>query len=178
MVRRAALEPLPIFQAFRRALRPTRRIDAAGRQDGYVLLEIVCVLAIIGLLAAIILPAIPRATSRARLEGYAVGIAAMLKADRVAALNRRARVETVINAPARIIRSGSDGRIIQLPGDVRVDALLATRCYDRPAGLTIDFFPSGMSCGGVVALTRGGAGYEVRVNWLTGGVDVVPHRPL
>jgi general secretion pathway protein H len=31
-----------------------------------------------------------------------------------------------------------------------------------------------MSCGGVVRLTRLGAGYEVRVNWLTGGVDVVP----
>jgi general secretion pathway protein H len=30
-----------------------------------------------------------------------------------------------------------------------------------------------MSCGGVVKLTRLGAGYEVRVNWLTGGVEVV-----
>jgi general secretion pathway protein H len=35
-----------------------------------------------------------------------------------------------------------------------------------------------MSCGGVIALTHLGVGYEVRVNWLTGGVDVVPHRPL
>jgi general secretion pathway protein H len=176
MVRRAALEPLPTFQAIRRVRRPTRCIEAASRQDGYILLEIVCVLAIIGLLAAIILPAIPRATSRARLEGYAVATAALLKADRVAALRQRVRVETLIDAQARTIRSGADGRIVQVPGDVRLDALLASRCYDRPAGLTIDFFPSGMSCGGVVALTRDGAGYEVRVNWLTGGVDVVPRH--
>jgi general secretion pathway protein H len=148
------------------------------RQDGYVLLEIVCVLAIIGLLAAIILPAIPRATSRARLQSYAVAAATMLKADRVAALRQRARVETLVDAQSRTIRSGADGHVLQLPADVRIDALLASRCYDRPAGMTIDFFPSGMSCGGVIAMTRLGFGYEVRVNWLTGGVDVVPHRPL
>ena len=178
MVRRAALEPLPIFRAFRRATRPAYCIDVACRQDGYILLEIVCVLAIIGLLAAIILPAIPRATSRARLEGYAVATAALLKADRSAALRQRVRVDTIIDAQARIIRSGADGRIVQLPGDVRLDAMLASRCYDRPAGVTIDFFPSGLSCGGVLALTRGGIGYEVRVNWLTGGVDVLPRQPL
>src|SRR6202035_3071173 len=178
MVRRAALEPLPIFQALRRIRRPTRCIEAASRQDGYILLEIVCVLAIIGLLAAIILPAIPRETSRARLEGYAVATAAVLKADRVAALRQRVRIETMINAEARTVRSGAGGRIVQLPADVQLDAMLATRCYDRPAGTAIDFFPSGMSCGGVIALTHLGVGYEVRVNWLTGGVDVVPHRPL
>ena len=178
MVRRAALEPLPIFQALRRIRRPTLCIDESSRQDGYILLEIVCVLAIIGLLAAIILPAIPRATSRARLEGYAVATAAVLKADRVAALRQRVRIETMINAEARTIRSGAGGRMVQLPADVQLDAMLATRCYDRPAGTAIDFFPSGMSCGGVIALTHFGVGYEVRVNWLTGGVDVVPHRPL
>src|SRR6202051_4688868 len=119
MVRRVALEPLPIFQAIRPVRRPTRCIDESSLQDGYVLLEIVCVLAIIGLLAAIILPAIPRATSRARLEGYAVAAAALLKADRVAALRQRVRVETIVNAQARTIRSGVDGRVVQLPADVQ-----------------------------------------------------------
>src|SRR5271156_6262753 len=119
MVRRAALEPLPTFQAIRPVRRPTHCTDESSRQDGYILLEIVCVLAIIGLLAAIILPAIPRATSRARLEGYAVATAAVLKADRVAALRQRVRVETIINAEARTIRSGSGGRIVQLPAPER-----------------------------------------------------------
>ena len=155
-----------------------RCTNVVRRQDGYVLLEIVCVLAIVGLLAAVILPAIPRATSRAGLEGYAVAVATLLKADRVAALRRRVRVETLIDAQARTIRSGGDGRIVRVPADVRLDAMLATRCYDRTTGMTVDFFPSGMSCGGVIALTRSGFGYEVRVNWLTGGVDVIPHQPM
>src|ERR1700689_1068609 len=108
-VRRAALEPVPKFQALREARKPTRCIDESSRQDGYILLEIVCVLAIIGLLAAIILPAIPRATSRARLEGYAVATAAVLKADRVAALRQRQLVETVIARQLPLLCPGING---------------------------------------------------------------------
>jgi len=33
--------------------------------------------------------------------------------------------------------------------------------------------PSGMSCGGVITLSRLGMIYQIRVNWLTGGVDIV-----
>ena len=62
--------------------------------------------------------------------------------------------------------------------DVRLDAMLAARYYGRLTGMTIEFFPSGMSRGGVIALAHLGVGYEVCVNWLTGGVDVAPHRPL
>jgi general secretion pathway protein H len=136
------------------------------------------VLAIIGLLAAIILPAVPRATTRAKLESYAVETAALLKADRNAALRRQVQVATRIDAEGRSIRSGVSGRIIRLPSDVSVDAMLASRCAERSAGRSIDFFPSGMSCGGVIALARPGMRFEVRVNWLTGGVDIVPQKLL
>jgi general secretion pathway protein H len=146
----------------------------ANTQAGFALIEILCVLAIIGLLAAIILPSVPRATTRARLESYAVQMAALLKADRNAALRRRVQVVTQVDAPTRSIRSGSTGQVIRLPDDVQVEAILASRCADRSVGRSIDFFPSGMSCGGTIALLRPGMGYEVRVNWLTGGVDIVP----
>jgi general secretion pathway protein H len=145
---------------------------------GFALIEILCVLAIIGLLAAIILPAIPRATSRARLESYAVETAALLKADRTVALRRQILVTTQVDAATRSIRSGVTGRIIRFPADVTLNALLAQRCADRNAGRSIDFFPSGMSCGGTIALARPGMGYEVRVNWLTGGVEIVPQKLL
>ncbi|MBR1120140.1 prepilin-type N-terminal cleavage/methylation domain-containing protein [Bradyrhizobium lablabi] len=146
----------------------------ANAQAGFALIEILCVLAIIGLLAAIILPSVPRATTRARLESYAVQMAALLKADRNAALRRRAQIVTQVDAPSRSIRSGSTGQVIRLPDDVQVEAILASRCADRSVGRSIDFFPSGMSCGGTIALLRPGMRYEVRVNWLTGGVDIVP----
>ena len=162
-------------------LQPTLPVAPAERdagERGFALIEMLCVLAIIGMLAAIILPAIPRTTTRARLESYAVETAALLKADRNSALRRQIQVTTQIDAEARSIRSGVTGRVIRLPKDVSLDAMLASRCADREAGRSIDFFPSGMSCGGVIALARPGMGFEVRVNWLTGGVDIVSQKLL
>src|ERR1700709_1916802 len=133
-VRRAAVARRPILQA-------ARAEDGLG-DEGFALIEILCVLAIIGMLAAIILPAIPRATTRAKLESYAVQTAALLKADRNAALRRQIQVTTLVDAAARSIRSGSTGAIVRLPDDVSLDAMLATRCADQNAGRSIDFFPS------------------------------------
>lgn len=145
-------------------------------EAGFSLLETVCVLAIIGLLAAIALPAFPRGTSRTMLEAYALETAALLKADRNAAMRRGAPVATQLNSISRTIRSGASGRFIQLPKDVAFNAVLAAQCDRRAAGTTIAFFPSGMSCGGAISLSRLGAGFEIRIAWLTGGIEVVPKK--
>jgi general secretion pathway protein H len=140
---------------------------------GFTLLEMVCVLAIIALLAAVLLPFIPHETSRSRLQAYALQAAALLKADRNAAIRRQSDVVTVVDAEARAIRSGSSRNLIRIPRDVRFDALLPQTCRERASLSTISFFPNGTSCGGVIALTRPGTGYEVRVNWLTGRIEIV-----
>jgi general secretion pathway protein H len=142
-------------------------------ESGFTLIEIVCVLAIIGLLAALVLPAIPHATSQARLAGYAVEVAALLKGDRNAAIRNHAQIATSLDAERRIVISGSTASVVEIPADVTFEALLAQRCGDRRVGATIEFFPSGASCGGVIAIARQGVGYQIRVNWLTGGVEVV-----
>ena len=79
----------------------------------------------------------------------------------------------MLDAGASAIGSGAGADRILLPRDVRFDALLADTCAGRKAGATIVFFPSGMSCGGTIQLQRGGVGFQVRVNWLTGGTEVV-----
>jgi general secretion pathway protein H len=144
-------------------------------ERGFTLLEMVCVLAIIALLAAVLLPFIPHETSRSRLQAYALQAAALLKADRNAAIRQQADVATVVDAEARAIRSGSSRAVIRVPRDVRFDALLPQTCRERAALSTISFFANGTSCGGAIALTRLGVGYEVRVNWLTGRIEIVSH---
>jgi general secretion pathway protein H len=144
--------------------------------DGFTLLETVCVMAIIAMLAAVLLPLLPRATSRPRLEAYAMETAALLNKDRTAAMRTRLAVSTQVDG--RAIRSGSSPRVVRIPDDVSVDAVLPQRCADVPARHTISFFATGMSCGGTITLSRLGAGYEVRVNWVTGGIEVVPRRVL
>lgn len=143
------------------------------QQDGFTLLEMTAVIAIVAMVAAILLPVAPRATTRQRLAAYAVETAALLKADRNAALLRSAQINAQIDAPGRMIRSGSSGRVMRIPNDVSFQAMLPLTCNERPARSTISFFATGMSCGGTIVLSRLGAGYEVRVNWLTGGIEVV-----
>jgi general secretion pathway protein H len=142
-------------------------------QQGFTLLEMVCVLAIIALLAAVLLPVIPRETSRSRLQAYALQAAALLKMDRDAAIRRHINVATLVDAGDRAIRSGVSQATIRVPADVRFDAVLPQTCQRQAALSTIRFFSDGTSCGGTIVLTRFDAGYEVRVNWLTGRVEIV-----
>jgi general secretion pathway protein H len=130
------------------------------------------------LLAAILLPRMPGGTSRSQLEAYAIEAASMLVLDRHASMLRHVRVSTGVDAPARLIQSGSNGRVLRIPRDVIFDAVLPRLCNRHVAFSAIEFLPSGRSCGGTIVLTRLGMGYEVRVNWLTGGVEIVPHGTL
>jgi general secretion pathway protein H len=145
--------------------------DAAER--GFTLLEMVCVLAIIAMLASVLLPLVPRQTSRSRLQAYALQAATLLKADRNAAVRRGADVAVLVDAPMRLIRSGATSETLQIPDDVQFDALLPQSCRQQAVLSTINFFASGMSCGGTIALRRLDAGYEIRVNWLTGRIEIV-----
>ena len=133
------------------------------------------VLALIAMMAAVLLPFIPHHTSRSRLQAYALQAASLLKADRNTAIRRGMDVATLVDATGRSIRSGATADMIRIPDDVRFEALLPQTCNRRQALSTISFFASGMSCGGAIALTRLDAGYEIRVNWLTGRIEIVSH---
>jgi len=142
-------------------------------ERGFTLLEMVCVLALIAMMAAVLLPFMPRHTSRSRLQGYVLQTAALLKEDRNVAIRRGTAVATLVDTRSRLIRSGSSADVVRIPDDVYFEAVLPRTCNQREALSTISFFASGMSCGGAVALTRADVGYEVRVNWLTGRIEIV-----
>ena len=147
-------------------------------ERGFTLLEMVCVIALVAMVAAVLLPFVPRHTSRARLQAYALEAATLLKADRNAAIRSGADVSTLVDAPSRAIRSGATAELIRIPDDVHFEALLPKTCRQRASLSTISFFADGMSCGGAIALTRLDAAYEIRVNWLTGRIEIVSTRPL
>ncbi|WP_292619345.1 prepilin-type N-terminal cleavage/methylation domain-containing protein [Nitrobacter sp. 62-23] len=148
-------------------------MNRVNNQQGFTLLEMVCVIALIALMAAVLLPFLPQHTSRARLQAYALEAAGLLKADRNAAIARRADVSTLVDPPSRAIRSGVSSQFLRIPDDVRFDALLPQTCRHRAALSAISFFADGMSCGGTIALARLDTTYEIRVNWLTGRIEIV-----
>jgi general secretion pathway protein H len=159
--------------ARQRAQRPER-----ARSAGFTLIEIVCALAILALVAALILPAFPTRTSRARIEAYALETASLLIADRAAAMRRGVPVLTQLNGKARTIASGADATVVSIPKDVGFDAVLAETCAGRHPGRAIVFLANGMSCGGAIFIGRDNQAFEIRVNWLTGAVDVAPARSV
>src|ERR1700732_4215855 len=109
--KRVAPASPPIFQP---KTWQARRMSDEGKR-GFTLLEMVGVLAVIAMLAAVLLPLIPHQTSRSRLQAYALETATLLKADRNAAIRRQVDVVTLVDAGTRSIRSGTNGETIRLP---------------------------------------------------------------
>jgi general secretion pathway protein H len=144
---------------------------------GFTLIEMVAALAIIGLIAALVLPIVPHGTSRAGVEAYAMQIAAGLKGERVTAIRRGQTVAAALDANAKAIRFGANGAVLQLPADIGFEALLAQRCAGRADGRIIAFYATGGACGGAIVLSRPGVRLEIRVNWLTGGVEIATAAP-
>ncbi|MEK9282576.1 MULTISPECIES: prepilin-type N-terminal cleavage/methylation domain-containing protein [unclassified Bradyrhizobium] len=142
-------------------------------QRGFTLLEMVCVLAILAMLVTVLLPSVPRQTSKARLQAYALEAASILKADRAVSLRSGVRVDTEIDTSGRSIRSGAGSAAVRVPDDVAFEAVLPRNCNQRPVFSTISFFPDGLSCGGAIAIARADLRLEIRINWLTGRVDIV-----
>lgn len=142
-------------------------------QRGFTLLEMVCVLAIVAMLASVALPYLPRQTSRPRLQAYALEAVTLLKSDRASSMRSGARIDTQIDVSRRMIRSGSGASALKLPDDVAFQALLPRSCQHRPVLATISFFPDGLSCGGAITLSRADLSLEIRINWLTGRIDIV-----
>ena len=80
----------------------------------------------------------------------------------------------LVDAARRTIASGSSTASVVLPGDVALNAVLARTCAGAPVDQSIRFFPSGLSCGGTLILSRLGFSLQIRVDWLTGGVEIIP----
>src|SRR5437660_12633406 len=118
-----------------------------AHERGFTLLETVCVIALVAMLAAVLLPFLPRHTSRSRLEAYALETATLLKADRNTAIRGRAAVSTLVDAPSRAIRSGVTSQTIRIPDDVRFAPRLPETCPQRAALSATSLFSDGMAGG-------------------------------
>ena len=149
-----------------------RATSSAGRStQGFALYELVLALAILSLVAAVVMPRVAREPGPAELRSSAQQIAALLRADRNAALRSGADVVSRVNLEEASITSGAASGILNLPSGAKIQFLQSSSEARGEEG-GIRFRPDGRSSGGVLVLERGGTAYEVSVNWLTSGVTV------
>jgi general secretion pathway protein H len=160
-----------------RTSRADRAETAAPSADdprrGIVLLDLVLAMAIMGFLMLMIMPYLPSGTTTARHGAYALEIAAVLKTDRTAAARTGTEVATQVDVPSRTIISGANRTMVELPSDLTLDVIASDICTAGNGRFNIIFAADGRSCGAVIRVGKGSRDWRIRVNWLTGFIDVV-----
>ena len=129
------------------------------REDGYTLMELLVVLAIMGFLSAAALPML----SAAR-PGFESQAAARAMAEDFGAARQEA---VATGAETRIVFTAH--RYATLPrGPAR--ALPKAVAFRAPS--EIDFFPDGSSSGGIVTVTSAQARHRIVAHWPSGRITI------
>jgi general secretion pathway protein H len=135
-----------------------------GGSAGYTLVELVVVLAIIGLLLTITIPLLTRHRAGAALDAASRDIRTAL---------RGAHSTAIADDRVVVFQGASDGgywldrRYFALPTSSAASAVQVATA----GGGRITFYPSGGSSGGRIVVSNGGEYREIAVDALTGRAD-------
>src|SRR5262245_8361314 len=151
-----------------------RRVSLIGSSasGGYMLFDVVLALTIVLLVSVVAWPMLGRGTSSVAHAAVALDIAALLRADRSAATGRGTAAGTLFDLEKRAV-TGASGRRVEVPADIAMSVTTGVQCIAGAQRFAIAFAPDGTSCGGVIVLSKGAQSYSIRINWLSGMVDVV-----
>ncbi len=150
--------------------RPRR---GAARPRGVTLLELLIVLSIMGIVAAMVVPMLGGGVSTTELRSSARQMAAALRLARSEALSTRREHFVLLDLERRVFRVDTDTREITLPRDVELKLFTAQSDLVSEKAGAIRFYPDGGSNGGRVTIAAGERKYEVDVDWLTGRVAIL-----
>jgi len=170
------MTPLPLVGKARRGACPLPRRVALHRPgalaSGVTLIELLIVLSIMGLIAAMVVPLISGNVSGSELKSAAREVAAGLRFARSDAVATRQETRLVLDLEQRTFQVDRDARLHTLPKKVELKLFTAQRdLVDEKVG-AIRFYPDGGSNGGRVTIAAGERKYEVDVDWLTGRVAI------
>jgi general secretion pathway protein H len=152
-------------RAFHRRAGGGRREGFSTLRSGFTLLEMLVVIVVLGIAAAIVAGSLPPRSARAEVRAGGAMLAGGLRAARGQAIATDRPVTVAVDAAARAFRVGA-APIVRLPARLAIAA-------DRPA---IVFAPDGSSSGGRVELASGSIRMQVDVSWLTGRVLATEDR--
>lgn len=143
-------------------------------QRGFTLVELLVVLVVVGLIAALATPRFHRAMPGLRLETTSGELAAALRHSRAEAIRSNRDTALDVDLAARSFRPSDAVRATAIADGIAVEVVSAAGEAPADDVARIRFFPDGTSTGGRITLAGGGRSVSVTVDWLTGRVDLAP----
>jgi general secretion pathway protein H len=157
---------------FTNSLRPGATGEARRAQAGFTLLELMAVLALMGLLLGLVLPGLLHSWERESNRATLRELTTTLRTARSEAVNRGFQVRLFLNLKTGRYRLGGSTREGALKGVSLTDAQLVWQNPEKSQGY-IAFYGDGSSSGGKLALEEPtGRRYLLEVEPITGKVSL------
>jgi general secretion pathway protein H len=139
--------------------------------DGLTLVEMMVVLAILAISAAVAYPSFRASSETNEPALHLTRISAMLKAARGRSISSGRDVAFVINTTDSTYGLSSDTTPTQFPKVLSMTLTAARSTAPGEEGAALVFFPDGSSTGGRISITDGRKTAGLVVGWLTGAVS-------
>ena len=140
------------------------------RARGFTLLEVIVVLAIAGIIMAVVLGAPLRSATAGDLKASARMLASGLRQAQSTAITTRRDAVMTIDVEAREFRVGNEARTVSDKVDLKLYTAQSEVSSERLGA--IRFYPDGSSTGGRITVSSGERKYLVDVDWITGRVTI------
>lgn len=144
---------------------------SAGLSTGFTLVELLIVMAIAALVAAVALPSL-RSSPAVELKTAAQTVAAALRQTRVDAMSQGKTRALIVDTEARTLQPEAQDSHRTLDNDlgITLDTAEKEMLSDTRGG--IRFWPDGSATGGRVTLAKSQLRIRIDVEWLTGRIRI------
>lgn len=138
-----------------------------------VLLDVVLALAVLSLAALVLMPRPRAGLTDVELRAEATRVAAQFREGRAAAIRNRTPADIFVDPRSgQVAAAGAQRPPLRLREGVALDWMTSSLCPTVLGLRALRFLPDGRSCGGVLTLSANGRSVQLRVDWLTGRVEM------
>lgn len=139
-------------------------------EGGFSLLEMIAVMAILALAAAIAGPRMTSSRDVLRLKTAAVSLASDLRATRAAARKSNKETALLLDVKRRTYSGEGVPHTRRLPASLAVSFEVQAPSPQRSSVAAFRFRPDGTAAGGKILLKSASARASIAIDWLTGSV--------
>jgi len=144
----------------------------AGGDEGTTLIEVLVVMAILALVAAVALPSVRLPNRAHSLRSIAADIAGRLRAARATAISENREVAFALDVESRAYAVEGTGAAQPLPATIAISITTAREFVRDAQAVKVQFFADGTSSGGAITLTEARQSVTITIAWLTAAIEI------